>query len=281
MFDTHCHLNFHCFEENVETVIRVAFDAGIKHIVVPGTDVVSSKRAIEIASSHEGVYAAVGIHPHHVFQYQTAKEQKAGAFDIDLAEIEKLIAHKKVVAVGEIGLDKHYYEKTKYSEYQINSGFLTLQKEVFVRQIELAKKYGKSLILHNREAKEDFLEALGSIWDKSLEGRAVFHCCEPDDELLSHAKDHDIFIGVDGDVTYSAQKRGFAQKIPLDMLVLETDSPFLLPEPYRSYPKDKKLLNTPERIKDIGLYIANLKNISAGEVFNTTSKNAQNLFGFL
>lgn len=276
MFDTHCHLNFHSFEGNVESVIQEAFDAGMKHIVIPGTDVASSKRAIEIASLHKNIYAAVGIHPHHVYQFQMSKSKYQ--INNEMKKIEELLTHEKVVAVGEIGLDKHYYEKTKYSEYQITTEFMTLQKEVFVRQINLAKKYKKSLILHNREAKPDFLDVLNNVWDSSLQGRAVFHCCEPDYEFIKYAQEHGIFIGVDGDVTYSQEKRKFATKVPLEMLVLETDSPFLLPEPYRSYPKEKKPLNTPERIKDIGIYIAGLKNDTQEAVFKKTTDNARRLF---
>ena len=276
MFDTHCHLNFHAFEGIVEETIQEAIKAGMQGIVMPGTDIKSSTNSVLLSGNHENLYAAVGIHPHHIYQYQIDELQ--GNLEEDLKKIENLVEKKEVVAVGEIGLDRHYYEKTKYSDYQIDSEFIGLQKEVFLRQIELAKTYKKSLILHNREAKKDFLEVLTSAWVPSLEGKVVFHCCEPDEEFLAYAKEHKIFIGVDGDVTYSPTKREFAKKIPLSMLVLETDSPFLLPEPYRSYPKDKKPINTPTRIRDIGVYIAKLKDVSPEELFTKTTENAKNLF---
>ena len=283
MFDTHCHLNFQSFEQTIESTIKEAFDLGVEQIVIPGTEVASSKRAIEIASSYKNIYAAVGIHPHHVYEYQSQKSKvKSQSYKVklksDLKKIEKLLKEPKVVAVGEVGLDRHYYEKTKYTSYQINSEFLLLQKEILVMQIELAKKHKKSLILHNRETKKEFLEVLDGIWDASLSGHTVFHCCEPDKEFLAYAKARGIFIGVDGDVTYSKEKRAFAAAVPLEMLVLETDSPFLLPEPYRSYPKEKKPLNSPKRIKDIGVYIAGLKNEPEALVFKKTTENARKLF---
>ncbi|MBI4226565.1 TatD family hydrolase, partial [Candidatus Roizmanbacteria bacterium] len=253
MFDTHCHLNFKAFsttgrspfgrDDRVEEVINNAKKVGVNYFVVPGTDIDTSKKAVEIAKKYDGVYAAVGIHPHHIYLYQTSnfkyqkdrfniknktmshpgfisprltrfqdrlsKKQMLNQVQHDILRIEKLLTNPRVVAVGEVGVDRHYYNKTKYADYRIDESFIGLQKEFLRRQIELAIKYDKSLILHNREAKKDLLDILLEVWSEKLEGKTVFHCCEPDfvetghaPSLLHFAKKHNIYIGVDGDVTY-------------------------------------------------------------------------------
>ena len=286
-FDTHCHLNFKAFEGRVEEVIKAAKDNGVNNIIVPGTDLETSKKAVEIAKNYSpepfdfaqdklrrGIYAAVGIHPHHVYQYQKSKiKDQKYILNIknDLGEIEKLLNNHKIVAVGEIGIDKHSYQKTKYKDYQVDPELVKGQKEFLKEQIKLAIKYDKSLILHNREAKKDTLEVLNEVWDKKLEGKTVFHCCEPDEELLEFAKRQKMFIGVDGDVTYRIEKQEFIRKVPLEMLVLETDSPYL--SPLRKFP------NEPKNIKVIAEFIAKLKNVSLKEVEEKTTNNARILFG--
>ncbi|MDO8497999.1 MAG: TatD family hydrolase [bacterium] len=294
MFDTHCHLNFSRFKKNFPEVIQRAKEAGIDQIVVPGTDVESSKKAVEIAERYEGVWAAVGVHPHHVYELNVergtsqpkADEILAKNVKIILYEIEKLLSHPKVVAVGEVGVDRHTYEETKYETYNVEESFIDLQKELLREQIKLAVKYKKSLILHNREAKIDLLEELNEVWDSNLEGRTVFHCCESDTvgtgrdlSLLDYAIEKKIYIGVDGDITYdlpeSIKKKEFIKKVPLEMLVLETDSPFLLPEPLRT---KKEYPNEPKNLTFIATYVAELKGMSVEELAKQTTKNAKRLF---
>jgi len=297
MFDTHCHLNFKSFKKNLPEIISNAQTVGVTHIVIPGTDVQSSQSAIEIASKHEGLYAAVGIHPHHVYEFchperlvegsvsQLADRDSSTEFTLSgieglgmtdqITEIAKLLTEPKVMAVGEIGMDRHVYEKTKYADYSVNEEFITLQKELFVKQVELAIKHKKSLIIHNREAKNDLLPALTKSWDKALEGKTVFHCCEPDEELLAYAKAHKMFIGVDGDITYRKDKQDFIKSVPIEMLVVETDAPFLLPEPLRT---EKKYPNNPSNIPLILAYIAGIINIDTEELGEITSENAKRLF---
>lgn len=273
MFDTHCHLNFSRFSGRVDEVIIQAKDAGVTDIVVPGTDIETSLRALEIAKQHVGIYAAVGIHPHHSVEVGPA--DSASWLKSVISNIEKLIQHPKVVAVGEVGLDKHYYQNTKYEDYTISPEFINMQRELLVAQIKLAIKYGKSLILHNREAKSEFLTVMRENWNDALAYKTVFHCCEADQDLLTFAKEHKIFIGVDGDVTYDLQKQEFVKIVPLELLVLETDSPYLLPEPLRS---QKKHPNEPKNIPLIAQYIANIKNVSIKHLIETTTSNAKRLF---
>ena len=273
-FDTHCHLNFQAFDNNLEGVIDRAKKAEVNQIVVPGTDIKTSKKAIEIAKKFPNIYAAVGIHPHHVYeiiQKSKIKSQNDNSKVKDLIkQIEELLINKKVVAIGEVGIDRHIYQKTVYKVYKVEERFIKLQKEFLKEQIKLAIKYDKSLILHNREAKQDMLEVLNKIWDKKLENRTVFHCCEPDNELLQFAIDHKMFIGVDGDITYKKDKQEFIKIVPLEMLVLETDSPFLSP--------DQKSINEPKNIKVIAEFIARLLHCSTDSLSKQTTENAKKLF---
>lgn len=272
LIDTHCHLNFSRFKKNVDEVVDRAQKAGVGQIVIPGTDVPTSQKAVTIASSFKNTYAAVGIHPHHVFEMM---ERNVSDTNNIMSEIEKLLRHKRVVAIGEVGMDKHIYKETKYARYMIDDQFITKQADIFRQQIELAIRYKKSLIVHNREAKEDVTGILRELWDPFLEGRTVFHCCEPDDELLTFAKKHKIYLGVDGDITYWKEKLEFIKTVPLDMLVLETDSPFLLPEPLRT---KKMFPNEPKNISLIAHTVAQAKGIDPKMVEDQTTKNAKQLF---
>lgn len=326
MFDTHCHLNFKSFKKNIGDVIAHAENAGVTHFVVSGTDIKTSERAVELALEYENVYAAVGIHPHHVFEIvsksldtrfltpvgpprhmswhpksfemgifahsnslssdtcQTIDSQKFFISSLNpdlvnnvLTELEKLLQNKKVIAVGEIGIDKHYYQKTKYKNYQVNAEFLKLQIQFLKTQIDLAIKYDKSLILHNREAVSDLIKVLIEKWDEKLEGHVVFHCCEPDERLLQFALKHYIYIGVDGDVTYDKVKSEFVKKIPLHLLVLETDSPFLLPRP-GGHAEPLRYPNEPKNIPIIAEYIAGIMGKDVEEIKKKTTENAKRLF---
>ena len=199
---------------------------------------------------------------------QTAKNLVSSLF--------KLLSHPKVVAVGEVGIDRHIYQKTKYPDYKIEEEFVDLQKIFLKEQIKLAMKYDKSLILHNREAREDILGVLREMWEKKLEGRTVFHCCEPDETLLEFAQKHKMFIGVDGDITYYKEKQEFIKTVPLEMLVLETDSPFLIPEISGS--RSWTRYNEPKNIVLIAEFITKLKNIPIEKITKVTTENARILF---
>ncbi len=273
MFDTHCHLNFKRFKKNVGEVISRAHERGVLNMVIPGTDVKTSKRAIELADQYPGIYAAVGIHPHHV--YKLLKRDDITA-ESEVSAIEQMLRSPKAVAVGEVGMDRHVYEETVYEEYAVSTEFIEIQKNLLEMQIDLAIKYNKSLILHNREAKQDLLQLLREKWNPHLEHRAVFHCCEPHAELLEFAQEHNMFIGVDGDVTYDKNKQEFIQKVPLHMLVIETDSPYILPEPLLS---KKQYPNEPKNVVYVAEMIAKLKLTSLESVVAETSQNGKILFG--
>ncbi len=275
MFDTHCHLNFSRFQGKVDAVVGDALVQGVTHILVPGTDVESSQRAVDIANQYENAYAAVGIHPHHVYKFGVMNYEFGEKIDSSLIEIEQLLKRDKVVAVGEVGVDRHPYRTTKYKPYSVDEKFIELQKELLMRQIDLALQYDKSLILHNREAKQDLYAALGECWDDRLRGKTVFHCCEPDEELLAFAREHDIYIGIDGDITYTPEKQEFVKKVPLDKLVLETDAPFLLPEPLRS---QKRFPNEPKNLVLIAEFIAEILKVPFDKLTEITMENSKRVF---
>ncbi len=299
MFDTHCHLNFEAFNDNVGEIIDAAKKVGVTRFVVPGTDLPTSKKAIEIAQQYDGVYAAVGIHPHHAFSMNDAQSTKHVAREIRKLEtliiscVSGYILHDSspIVAIGEIGLDRYEYKKTKYEDYQIGEEFISLQKELFIAQLKLAVKYNLSVIVHNREAKKDTLQVLEENWDEHFMGRLVIHCCEPDEEILQFVIDHKIFLGVDGDLTYNVDKQHFIKKVPLENLVLETDSPFLSPhlrpanakamagqQGFGGQATPLKFPNTPSSIPIIAKKVAELKGVTIEEVGKMTTENAKKLF---
>lgn len=290
MFDTHAHLNFKRFKKDVDSIIsRMFAEAHFAGVVIPGTDLESSKRAVEIAEMHEGVYAAVGVHPHHNYNFREVSLTLPGSKPALpgqnsnqnlIADIEELLgSSKKIVAVGEIGLDRHTYEETKYENYHVDEAFIQSQRELFLLQLSLAKKHKLSVIVHNREAIRDLMDALAEAWDPYFEGKMVFHCCEPKQELLDFAIKNNIYIGIDGDITYTTeealQKREFIKKVPAHLLVLETDSPFLLPEPLRT---EKKYPNTPLNLQLVAHHVAQCRGENPEDLIISTTANAQRLF---
>lgn len=270
LFDTHAHLNFAAFNNNFDTVIKQSQKSGVKYLIIPGSNIENSKRGVEIAQKYDGVFAAVGIHPFHLFGH--IKYGKG--IEEDFLHLEKLLTEEKVVAVGEVGLDRHPYKSKKYPDYEISDKLIELQKEVFIKQIKLALKHKKTLMIHNRGMVKDLLEIL-SPYAKQLSGKAVLHFCETDERLLEFAKKYHFYIGVDGDVTYDPAKQGFVKKIPLELLVLETDSPYIIPEPLKS---QGETTNTPENLKRISVQIAKIKNVTENEVDQSTTTNSRKLF---
>lgn len=275
MFDTHCHLNFEVFKNTRAEVIQRANNSGVNYILVPGTDYETSQKAVVVANEFKNVYAAVGIHPHHLFKFKISNLKFENTIKEELKPIESLLMNNKVVAIGEVGIDKHGYKKTKYENYQIDEHFVESQKILLSGQIKLALKYNKSLIFHNWEAKEEFLEVINNCWDEKMRNKTVFHCCEADQELLEFAIKHQVYIGVDGDITYSKTKQEFIKKVPLELLVLETDSPYLTPEPIRT---SKRFPNEPANIPIIANFISQLKSVPVELLKEMTTNNAKRLF---
>lgn len=256
IFDTHCHLTSSRYKKNLPQIIADAQEIGVSHILIPATDGESAKKAVEIAELYPHIYVGVGIHPHAIEELRTEERMQA-----ELSILKPLLQNKKVLAVGEIGLDATLPE-------------LELQERLFKLQLELAIQHTKVVIVHSRGTSTQLLEILKNYMPQ-LSGKIVFHCCEAKEELLTFAIKHSIFIGVDGDVTFDETKQNFVPKIPLELLVVETDAPYLLPEPLRA---QKAYPNVPKNIVIIIEKIAALRNTSMELLLPHLFKNSLRLF---
>ncbi len=274
--DTHCHLNFKAFTGGERKIIDRAKEVGVNRIVVPGTDTDTSRTAVRIAEENTDVFAVVGIHPHHAAQY--IGESTESDISIDLTSIEDMLENSRVVGIGEVGLDRHAYTTSRYGpQIPIGQELFALQVKIFKLQIEMATRHAKSLVIHNREAEADLQDVCMDMRKalRGLKGKGVLHCSEADDRLLKLAHELDFYIGVDGDVTYDTKKQAFIRNVPLEKLVLETDSPYILPEPLKTA---RKYPNTPANIPLIAESVAQLHETTVEVVADVTTRNARALF---
>ncbi|OGW44629.1 MAG: hydrolase TatD [Nitrospirae bacterium RBG_16_43_11] len=253
LIDTHCHLTMPDFEADRSAVIQRAIDAGISHMITIGTDIEDSKRAIALAEGYEFIYAAVGIHPHDARDIT----------DIENVSdtIKKLASKKKVVALGETGLDYHYMHSPA-----------EIQQEHFRLEINLAKSLGLPVIVHSREAKEDTLRILKE--EKVEVTGGVLHCFSGDMDMAEKALNMGLYISFSGVITFKNAKKmhDIVKAIPLNRILIETDAPFLTPVPHRG----KR--NEPAYVKYTAEKIADIKGISLEELGKTITDNAARLF---
>lgn len=270
MIDVHCHLNFKSFADDYDSIIKQAEKAGVEKIINVGTSIDASKKAVELSKKYDNLYAIVGIHPHHA-------DKLSGHSELDpeswVKQLENLASSKKVVGVGEIGLDYYPYSSNGIVDPK-------LQKEVFVEQIKLAHKLKLPLQIHNRQAGEDILQILSE--HKSLlknDYPGMFHCFAGTIEVLKKALELGFYIGFDGNITYDGIAKGetvtlpeLVKYAPIDRIVTETDSPYLTPVPYRGS------RNTPSYVILVGQEIAKIKGIPFDKVKEQTVKNAHSLF---
>lgn len=251
LFDTHVHLNAEQYQEDLEEVICRAQSAGVTHMIVVGFDRPTIKKAIELAEAYDFLYASVGWHP-------------VDAIDMtadDLAWIEELAEHPKVVALGEMGLDYHWDKSPK-----------DMQKQVFREQIRLAKKVKLPIIIHNREATQDIVDILKEEGADQVGG--IMHCFSGSVETARECIEMNFYISLGGPVTFKNAKKPkeVAADIPLEKLLIETDCPYLTPHPYRG------TRNEPAYVKLVAEQIAEIKGTSYEEVAKATKKNAFKLF---
>jgi len=251
LIDTHAHLQLNHFNADRDEVIRRASGSGVAAIICISTDVASSRTAIALAERHAQVYAAVGIHPNDC----------AATSDDDFKQIAELAQHPKVVAIGEIGMDDYW--KTVP---------LPKQAEVFVRQLDLAQQLNKPVIIHNREAGAAIMDTLRAHGVTKLAG--VFHCFSEDWNYAEQVLNLCCHVSFTGNLTYKKSVLPeVAKQIPLERLVLETDSPYMTPAPHRG----KR--NEPAYTAHIAEKLAEIKGLTFAEVCRRTSQNAIALFG--
>ncbi|MCX7880030.1 MAG: TatD family hydrolase [Ignavibacteria bacterium] len=255
MIDTHCHLDSSEFESDRNEVIQRAKDSGVEFIIVPSTDFGNLDKVVQIAAENENIYCALGIHPHNAIEYSEAVEEKIISY---LKEKKN-----KVVAIGEIGLDYYY-----------NFAPPEIQKEVFVKQLKLAKQYNLPAIIHNRESNLDLLEILRSEQDGNLS--FVLHCFSQDEFFLNEALEIGGYISFTGNVTYKRNSfTNVIERVPNDRFFLETDAPYMSPQPFRG----KR--NEPSYLKHIAEKISEVKSLSLNQVTEMTTKNAIKFFKIL
>ena len=250
LVDSHAHIDDSRFDADRDAVLERAAAAGVELIVNIGADMASSARSIALAEKYPQIYAAVGMHPHY------AKEMQ----EQDYSQLQRWVAHPKVVAIGEIGLDYHYDLSPR-----------PVQKEVFLRQLDIARQTGKPFIVHEREAHADTFEIIRTA-AKGLAG--VFHCFSGSIETAREYLKLGFYISVAGPVTFpkSAKTKEVAQFVPLDRLLIETDSPYLTPQAFRGR------RNEPGHVRLVAEEIAALRNLSLTELALATTENARRLF---
>ncbi|MGR9541858.1 TatD family hydrolase [Priestia megaterium] len=252
LFDTHVHLNAEQYEDDLQEVINRALEKGVQNMVVVGFDEPTIKKAIQIAETYDFIYASVGWHPVDAIDMT----------DEHLAWIEELAQHPKVVALGEMGLDYHWDKSPK-----------EVQKDIFRRQIRLARKVNLPIIIHNRDATEDVVTILKEEHVEEVGG--IMHCFTGSIEVAKQCMDMNMYISFGGPVTFKNAKKPkeVATELPLDKLLIETDCPYLTPHPFRG----KR--NEPGYVSYVAEQIAELKGITYEELADITTANAKKLFG--
>ncbi|MCY7676223.1 TatD family hydrolase [Bacillus safensis] len=251
LFDTHAHLNAEQYNEDLEQVIERAKSEKVEKIVVVGFDRPTITRAMELIEEYDFIYAAIGWHPVDAIDMT----------DEDLAWIKDLSQHEKVVAIGEMGLD-YYWDKSPKD----------VQKEVFRRQIALAKEVNLPIVIHNRDATEDVVTILKE--EGAAEVGGIMHCFTGSLETAKACMEMNFYISFGGPVTFKNAKKPkeVVKEIPSDRLLIETDCPYLTPVPFRG----KR--NEPSYVKYIAEQIAELREISFEELAKLTTKNAKKVF---
>lgn len=272
LIDTHTHLNFKAFDKDYLEVVKRAQKTGVEKIVVVGVDLESSKRSVEMAKNIKGVYATVGFHPHHVSAWRGSLDTKLKIPDIK-NQLKKLTESKKVVGIGECGLDYFVYKKTKYGKTEITPEIKIWQKKLFGAQIQLAKELPLPLVVHNREAEVDILDTMDHFCKNDGKyPKGVFHCISGSKTYLDKVLSRGFWVGVTGNVTYDKKVQEIAREIPLDRLLIETDSPFLTPRLKRG------LRNEPCNVTIVAEFLSQLKKVSVDKIKTSTTKNAEVLF---
>ena len=251
--DTHAHLDMKEFRANLEDVLENCKNSDIEKILIPGVTIEDMPRIIGLIEKYPQLYGGVALHPSDAKYWD----------EISYETLKDYARHPKILAIGETGLD-YYWDKT----------FVELQKHVFKEHIRLAKEVNKPLIIHSREASADILSILKETNAKEIGG--VMHCFSGSAEFALECIKEGFYIALGGPVTFKNAKKPkeVAQKIPLDKLLLETDSPYLAPQQFRGK------LNDPSKMVCVAEEIAFLRNISIEELAAITYQNSIKLFKF-
>ena len=255
LFDSHSHFNDEKFDIDRDEIIKETLNSGVSNFIVAGYSVDSSKKAVEIANKYEETYAIVGISPNDLECIN--KEEN---IEKSISKIEELANNKKVVAIGEIGLDYYWNKENK-----------EIQKQMFIKQIELANKLNLPIVIHTRDA---FIDTIEILKNNNVNKKGIFHCCPLNRELVKEALKLDFYISLSGVITFKNTKNAedIISMIPEDRLLIETDSPYLSPEPLRG--KRNNSMN----VKYVAEKIASVKNKTLEEIAEITNENAKRIF---
>ncbi|MBO5079072.1 MAG: TatD family hydrolase [Oscillospiraceae bacterium] len=249
LFDTHAHLNDRAFQEDRDDLIAALPQQGVGLVMNPGCNLADSRLSVELAEKYPFLYAAVGSHP------DSADEVDEGV----IAQYRQLCCHEKVKAIGEIGLDYHYEDIPR-----------EIQKKAFILQMELARETGLPVIVHERDAHDDGLQIVKDFPEVS----GVFHCYSGSAEMARQLVDLGWYIGFTGVLTFKNARKAVetAQSIPLERIVLETDCPYMAPEPFRG----KR--NHPGYLYRMAEKLAELRGLEVEEVHAITTENGKRLY---
>ena len=250
LIDTHCHLFFDELKEDLSNVLKRAADLGVTKFICVGTNIEDSKESYNLALDYENIFSTAGVHPHDT-------EEVAENY---IDELYKLLKNKKVVAVGEIGLD--YFKELSD---------ISVQKKIFAEQLELAQKINKPIVFHNRDSDDDIINTLSEF--PNVYG--VAHCFSSTYDVAKKLIDMGFYISFSGNLTFkNSHLPDVAKRLPIDRLLVETDSPFLSPVPHRGK------TNEPGRARFVADLLARLHNLSINEVAQITTTNAKAIFNF-
>ena len=258
LFDSHAHYNDEKFDEDREDIINKAYNSGVTRIINAGYSLESSKYALEIAKKYEWIYTISGISPNDIpNSMEELESQLSSLYNF----IKSEISSRKIVAIGEIGLD-----------YYWNKDNINLQKQAFIEQINLANALNLPIVIHTREAVMDTLEILKK---NEAVRKGVFHCCPLNRELVKEALKLGFYISFAGPVTFKNSKNAneIIEMCPTDRILIETDSPYLSPEPNRGKRNDSR------NVRYIAEKIADVKKMNIGDVAKITYDNANRIFG--
>ena len=249
MIDSHCHIDFRDFDRDREEVIVQATEFGVDRLINIGADIESTRRSFALANQYENIYCTVGIHPH---DSKTLKESF-------ISEMAQMAEHRKVIGIGEIGLD--YYRDLSPRD---------IQKKAFIRQLDLAVELDLPVVIHVREAMDDAVQIVGKYVGKTT---GVFHCFPGTVEQARQVIDMGFLVSVNGVMTYKNSKMAaIGAEIDLEKILIETDCPYLTPVPHRG----KR--NVPAYVKFVCAKLAELKGMDVSEVDKITTRNAEKLF---
>ncbi len=256
-FDSHSHYNDEKFDEDRDKIIEETYKSGITKIVCAGYNIKSSLMSLELSKKNEFIYSICGISPNDIPQ----SEQELWK---DIAEITKIVTqnkNKKLVAIGEIGLDYYWNKENK-----------ELQKQAFIKQIGLANKLNLPIVIHSRDASIDTIDIIKNY---KVNKTGIFHCCQPNQEMVRQALELGYYISFAGPITFKNAKNSIdvVKMVPIEKILIETDSPYLSPEPNRGKRNDCR------NVKFVAQKIADLKEISIEEVAKITYENTMKIFG--